>query len=260
MAVAPVHAGIGDWHGDGNAQVRLIAAGLGADGRIAAGIEIALDPGWKTYWRTPGDAGIAPLIDFSSSTNVRAPVEVGFPVPLRYDDGYAVTNVYENNVVLPITVEVIDPHMPTRLALLLDIGVCAEICVPEHYEMTLDVVPGEIDATSEAIIAGARASLAGDPKPGVLDVGGIVRTGGTEKRPVFEVDIIAPHPDRAEVFVEGPVDWYPSVPKLITVDDTRAVFGVEFSRLGSRTPIGGNDFTVTVVSDGKAIQDTVKLD
>ena len=136
-------AATGAWQGEGNAQVRLIAAGIGDDGQLEAGLEISLQPGWKTYWRTPGDAGVAPLFDFAASSNIDGPVKVEFPVPHRVDDGYAVSNVYEGYVVLPVSAKVSDPESATTLALSLDIGVCAEICIPEHYDLSLEVAPGE---------------------------------------------------------------------------------------------------------------------
>lgn len=260
LAVSPAGAAVSDWRGEGNAQVRLIAAGVDADGRISAGIEIAVAPGWKTYWRTPGDAGVAPLIDFSRSSNIDGPVLVEFPVPHRVDDGYAVTNVYENHVVLPITVAVADPQSTTRLVLSLDIGVCAEICIPEHYDLTLDLAPGKVDAAAAAILADARLALPGKPVPGIFEVGRVRRVGGTDKRPAFEIQIVAADAAKAEVFVEGPADWYPAMPKAVASDDTHATFRVEFNRPGSKVPIGGNTFTVTVVADGGAIEDTVTLD
>ena len=260
LAVSSAGAAVSDWRGEGHAKVRLIAAGVDADGRISAGIEIAIAPGWKTYWRTPGDAGVAPLIDFSGSSNINGPVLVEFPVPHRVDDGYAVTNVYEDHVVLAVTVAAADPQSATRLVLSLDIGVCAEICIPEHYDLMLDLAPGKVDATAAAILADARRALPGNPVPGIFEVGRVWQVGATDKRPVFEVQIVAPDAAKAEVFVEGPVDWYPAMPKLIASDDTHATFSVEFNRLGSRTPIGGNTFTVTVVADGGAIEDTATLD
>lgn len=253
-------AATGPWHGEGNAQVRLIAAGIGKDGQIEAGLEIALQPGWKTYWRTPGDAGVAPLFDFSGSTNIDGPVEVEFPVPHRVDDGYAVSNVYERYVVLPVGAKVFNPEAPTTLALSLDIGVCAEICIPEHYDLSLEVVRGEADETAEAILNGARAALPGGIVPDVFEVEGVARIGGTDKRPVFEVAIVAPDAAAAEVFVEGPVDWFPSVPKLVSSGDNRATYSVEFSRYDSTTAVDGNTFTVTIVAHGKAVEDKVTLD
>ena len=54
------------WDGDQRAAVRLIA-GTQRGAVHRAGIEIRLAPGWKTYWRYPGDSGIAPRFDFSQS-------------------------------------------------------------------------------------------------------------------------------------------------------------------------------------------------
>jgi suppressor for copper-sensitivity B len=146
------------------------------------------------------------------------------------------------------------------LVLSLDIGGCAEICIPEHYDLTLDLAPGESDETAAAILTAARRALPGKSQPGVFDVDRVARTGGTEKRPVFEIDLVAADAARAEVFVEGPVDWYPAMPRLVSADDGHATFSVEFNRLGSKTPIGGNAFTVTVIANGGAIEDTVTLD
>lgn len=260
LAPSPASAAIGNWQGEGNAQVRLIAVGVDDNGRIAGGIEIAIDPGWKTYWRSPGDAGVAPLIDFSGSTNLDGPVVVEYPVPHRLDDGYAVTNVYENHVVLPLTAVAVDPKAETELVLSLDIGVCADICIPEHFDLTLALAPGESDESAGTILVDARRALPGRPEPGVFDVDSVSRVGGTDKRPVFEIHLVAPNAATAEIFVEGPVDWYPAMPTLISSDAAHATFSVEFNRLGSKTPIGGNTFTVTIVANGRAIEDTVALD
>ncbi len=58
------------WDGDAHAQVRLIAGARSSDSTLRAGIEIKLAPGWKTYWRYPGDSGVPPHFDFAASQNV----------------------------------------------------------------------------------------------------------------------------------------------------------------------------------------------
>src|SRR3954470_19748409 len=60
LFVAPAQAAVGPWISDGKARIRLLAAGIDASGQLRGGVEIALDPGWHTYWRSPGDSGIAP--------------------------------------------------------------------------------------------------------------------------------------------------------------------------------------------------------
>src|SRR5215831_19456743 len=57
-----------------NARARLTGGAPAVRGATSylAGVEIALDEGWKTYWRMPGDAGVPPNFDWSGSSNVAA--------------------------------------------------------------------------------------------------------------------------------------------------------------------------------------------
>ena len=79
------------WDGSERAAMRLIAGGPArADDQAIyrAGMEIRLAPGWKTYWRMPGDSGVPPRFDFSKSDNVEA-VTVMWPAPLAVGCGRA---------------------------------------------------------------------------------------------------------------------------------------------------------------------------
>ena len=258
MLAAPASAAVGEWVDGGKARIRLIAAGVDAAGRLQAGIEIVLDPGWKTYWRSPGDAGIAPAMDFSSSHNV-GPVDVAFPVPERHDDGTSVTNVYEGRVVLPLSAELADPKAAGNLAVKLDIGVCAEVCIPDHFEASLDV-GATPDPAAAATLDVARSLLPAAPQPGSFAVDKVWRDVGTDKRPVFDLQATLPDAKGAAVFVEGPGDWYPDVPALLSSDGTHAVYRVTFDRLVSKTAIAGAKLRVTIVSAGRAIEQWVGLD
>ena len=133
-------------------------------------------------------------------------------MPHRHDDGYAVTNVYEGGVLLPITAEVIDPRAPVDLRLTLDIGVCEKVCIPDHVEAKLTCRPACPTASpqrlSPAPARRCRRARAGRPRRRKAR-----RNGGTDKRPVFDIAVTAP--DDAEVFVEGPADWYPDVPERV---------------------------------------------
>ena len=259
LSLSPAEAaqpGFGQWAEGEQARVRLIAAGIGADGRLAAGIEIMLEPGWWTYWRTPGAAGIPPAIDLSGSANVGA-VEVSFPLPKRHDDGYGVSNIYEGGVLLPIAADVPDPQAPVELRLSLDLGVCEEVCIPEHIEATLTIQPGMTDRVAAATLAGARAQVPGAAQPGTLAVESARRNGGTDKRPFF--DIVVTAPDDVEMFVEGPPDWFPGIPDRVE-GAIPPTYRVEFDRVGAKTPTQGASLRVTLVADGKAIEQLVAID
>ena len=62
------------------AESRILTGWRDANGTHYAALEIMLAPGWKTYWRTPGDAGIPPQFNWSGSENLSA-VGVSYPVP-----------------------------------------------------------------------------------------------------------------------------------------------------------------------------------
>src|SRR5262245_56375975 len=73
------------WQRDAHSAVRLLA-GSRSGTVLLGGVTIQLQPGWKTYWRTPGDSGVPPRFDFSKSDNVEA-VTVLWPAPSKFDDG-----------------------------------------------------------------------------------------------------------------------------------------------------------------------------
>ncbi|MGB3141534.1 MAG: protein-disulfide reductase DsbD domain-containing protein, partial [Aestuariivirga sp.] len=81
-------------------KVFLIAGGQ-EGGVWQAGILAELEPEWKTYWRMPGDSGIPPQFDWAGSQNSAA-IEVGFPVPRRFNDEGGETIGYHDRVVFPV--------------------------------------------------------------------------------------------------------------------------------------------------------------
>jgi len=251
-------AAVGDWQQGEQARVRLVASGVDSAGHLSAALEIALPSGWKTYWRSPGDAGVPTSTDFSGSSNI-GPVTVSFPVPTRDDDGYAVTNVYHDGVVLPLTASVADPGKPTTLSVDVKLGVCQRVCVPDEVQASLIVPTGENDRTAAADIEKAAALVPGAAEPGTFAMESVTRTGGTDGRPVFQFSGTVPGSAHADFFVEGPADWAPFRPAARTGPDGKAIWSVQFSRLGSTVPIAGASFRVTIRSGDKAIDQTVKL-
>ena len=136
--------GASPWLDLPNSRARLIAAdGLTYEGRaiLAAGLEIALDKGWKTYWRTPGD-GLAPLLDWSGSERL-AEAEALWPVPQRFEGPDGVLSFgYADRLVLPIRLVPAEPGLMVLFKLRVNYAVCADICVPVEAELLLDITPG----------------------------------------------------------------------------------------------------------------------
>lgn len=116
------------------ADVDFLSGWQNADGTRMAALRIRLDPGWKTYWRAPGDAGIPPLFDFSGSSNLGG-VKVHWPAPeVFHSDGMRIV-AYKREVVLPLSLSPADPGAPVDLDLRLEFGVCKDICMPMQLEM-----------------------------------------------------------------------------------------------------------------------------
>ena len=91
-------------HGSGRTFGGPAAGGIRSGAVLLGGIAIQLQPGWKTYWRTPGDFGVPPRFDFSKSENVEA-VTVLWPAPMKFDDGAGGHSIgYKTQVVLPLRI------------------------------------------------------------------------------------------------------------------------------------------------------------
>ncbi|WP_316013438.1 protein-disulfide reductase DsbD domain-containing protein [Roseobacter sp. HKCCA0434] len=134
-------------------QVRIVEGHMLADGRYLAGVEIALAQGWKTYWREPGEGGIPPFFDWSTSTGV-AISAVEWPVPEIFET-YGLRSLgYRDRVLFPMIFDVLGDASEAELRLSLDYGLCSDVCIPATATATL---PVDLDARrNEAALAAAR--------------------------------------------------------------------------------------------------------
>ncbi len=251
----------------GESKVRLLVSGL-RDTNSApvyrGGVEIALNPGWKTYWRYPGDAGIPPRFDWSGSRNV-ASVEVFYPAPKRITDGAGQTSIgYEERVIFPLRITPNDPANPVVLKLRLDFATCEKLCIPAQADLSLAFTAG---ATVEPSLEEAekRVPAKQNPaKPHALAIlGAKIERGkdpdGKDDRIVVRVQ--AHTAGDFDLFAEGPgEDWTLPLPDLIENDSGRATFAIPLQ--GSR--LGSNDapprVILTLVAGAEAIEAEIPLD
>ena len=127
-------------------------------GHEMAALRLVLAPGWKTYWRAPGEAGVPPRFDWAGSQNLKG-VTIHWPRPEIFDLNGMRTFGYHDGLVLPIELTPGDPSAPIRLKADVELGVCKEICVPMQLTLTGDVQPGG-DAVPEI-----RRALSDRPEP-----------------------------------------------------------------------------------------------
>ncbi|MDQ2067412.1 protein-disulfide reductase DsbD family protein [Xinfangfangia sp. CPCC 101601] len=110
-------------------QAQLLPGWQTKNGHHMAGIQIDLAPGWKTYWRSPGDAGIPPHFDWSGSENLKS-VQLHWPSPIVFHTNGYQTIGYLGGVVLPVELVAQDPTRPVLLRAKIDLGICEDICMP----------------------------------------------------------------------------------------------------------------------------------
>ena len=257
------------WDGEPHGSTRLIggAAIKSADAKvIRAGIEIRLDPGWKTYWRYPGDSGVPPTLDFAGSQNVKS-VTTLWPAPQRFSDGGGGYSIgYHGDVVLPLRVVPNDAGKPSSLRLKLGYAVCGTLCVPAQADLDL-TLSGKAGAEESALLA-AEARVPRRLALGEIHGLGITafhRETAEGNRERVTVDVAAPDGTPIELFVEGPsAEWALPLPQRAGPAPNgwsgtqRFTFDLDGLPPGAKAQ--GALLTFTAVSPSEAIEVQARLD
>ena len=130
-------------------SARLLKGGF--DGAVWwSGLSITLAPHWKTYWRVPGDGGIAPLLEITGE-NIMAS-RVDYPVPHRIAGESGTTIGYQELVVFPFALTPGDVTRPVTVNLKAFFGVCDEVCIPAPFDASLMFDPANAGAPDQALI------------------------------------------------------------------------------------------------------------
>jgi DsbC/DsbD-like thiol-disulfide interchange protein len=250
------------WDGQSHAAMRLIAGAAPMQTEaLRAGVEIRLDPGWKTYWRYPGDSGVPPRFAFVRSDNVAA-VALSWPAPQGFSDGAGTSIGYAGHVIFPLRITPKDRTKPVVVRLDLDFAICEKLCVPAEGKVDL-----ELDGGASAHEATLTASEARVPKPshvgddGPLAVRSITRKADA-KPPQVLVDVAAPGGTPVELFAEGPTaEWALPIPAPVAgAPAGLRRFSFDLDGLPPGASADGAMLTLTAVSPGAAIELTVRLD
>ena len=96
---------------------------------LLGGLKINLKPGWKIYWKNPGEAGLPPELDWSDVKNIKK-VEFLFPAPKRFNFFGIETFGYTNQVVFPIKILKINNKKPVKGVLKFNAQICNKVCIP----------------------------------------------------------------------------------------------------------------------------------
>lgn len=230
-------AGASAWSVGPFAAIRLVSgvASINDSKSLPLGLQFRLQPGWKIYWRSPGDAGVPPLLNWAGSQNIDpASADILWPAPERFDAFGLTTAGYGGEITLPMQARAIDAEQPADLRLNVQYLVCSTICVPGEGDLTLSVPKGktaaatshqvEIDrylarvpAKDSAVIKMQKVTAESSAE----DEGGILRATFHHADQKFT---------KPDLFIEGPSGALFGVPTVELQDDGRsAVFSIPFN-------------------------------
>ena len=251
LLVFPALAGNSDWTSTPGGKVRIIIDNPSKPAaEVHGAIQINLDPGWKTYWREPGDAGVPPELDLTESVNIKG-YTLAFPTPHRFDDGGTQWAGYKKPVAFPFTLTLADPSKPAQFKGHAFLGICETICIPVTAEFDISIDGTPSDALTRTLVTTAFSQLPAAASPGFG-----VRTVARDHD---HVDLTAELPGddtNVDIFVAGEPGVNFGMSKLKNRDGKTAVFAVP---LVSGTQAKAGPLFYTLTQGDKAVSGTIRL-
>ncbi|WP_405127324.1 protein-disulfide reductase DsbD family protein [Shewanella donghaensis] len=176
---------------------------------LPATLEVQLDDDWKTYWRTPGEGGIAPKINWEGSTNL-ADVDWQWPMPESFSLLGLQTIGYQGEAIFPLSLKVDDIDSKTHLSGKFTLSSCTTICVLTDYQFDLEFVPSELRADTEAMFTFNKAISSVPQKVTVdkadnLDANAVSIGFDTEQK-LLQVTLADTNWQQATVIIDGAPD------------------------------------------------------
>lgn len=234
-----------------HSELRLISAKKrGLDGRsvLFAGIHLRLDKKWKTYWRSPGDAGLPPSLDWSGSRNIKS-VRILWPGPERFADPFGSSIGYQDEVVFPLAVEPIDADKRVDIKVKFYFAVCKDICAPAEAELklTLGAKATPHESLLSKYLALVPAKIAsGMPGPSVAGI----EINLDQPRPQITVDaVFSGDAGKGDLFIDVPPPLYiPLTKRVKDAPGGRVRFMVDLAKGDDPKELKGKMLTFTLVS------------
>ena len=251
-AAGDARAAAGAWATTERVEARLVSAveGVGDLRTLPLGFELKLKPGWKTYWRSPGDAGLPPQLDWAQSKNIES-ARIAYPAPHRVTLLGLQTYGYSDHVVFPIAAEAKEPGKPLDAKVSATILVCEKICVPETFELALSVPAGPATPGAEAqIVNRFRAAVPGDGTASGLMIERVSEARVGEKA-ALKVELASREPfSKPDVFVETDPQLALDAPTVVTEPGRASLLLPLVNPLPPGTALAGRAVTLTAV-DGE---------
>lgn len=162
LLVMPFSALAQDALPPGLASAELLPGWITPQGHRMTALHLRLEPGWKTYWRSPGDAGVPPRFDWQQSQNLGR-IDLHWPRPETFESAGERTLGYHGELILPIEAAPRDPGQPMDLDVQVDFGLCDDICVPAQVALRAPPPGPAPDPAIQAALARMPVAAPGQP-------------------------------------------------------------------------------------------------
>jgi DsbC/DsbD-like thiol-disulfide interchange protein len=249
------------WIDSSNSKARLVSGTVELDGKptLIAGVQLRMNPEWKTYWKNPGDSGVPPSFDWTGSTNLKH-AEVLYPAPHRFADGDGTAIGYRDEVLFPVRLTPEREGEPITLKLAFDYGLCKDLCIPNGVKLGLALGPstGKGDA---ALIETYLARVPKPAAPGILPGVKGIETKFDGAPPELIVDAaFPPQATGSDLFIDAGNAFVPVPTPLGPLADGRQRFAVTFASPAEVEAIKGKTLTLTLVSEQGSTEAEWKAD
>lgn len=146
-------------------QTRFVLTGLqDLKAKTVTGyLDVKLSEDWKTYWRSPGEGGVAPSIDWQNSQNLNK-VDWLWPYPQKFRLLGLETLGYKGDTLFPMTLHIEDMSNPVSIDAVLTLSSCTTICVLTDYPIQMTFLPSDLRVNEEVMFSYAQA-ISNVPQP-----------------------------------------------------------------------------------------------
>ena len=242
-----------------SAKVRLLFSGEidSSTRQVYAGLQVQLDSPWKTYWRSPGEAGIAPSLTWRSATNLVS-TDWRWPTPERFDLLGIQTLGYQGNVTFPLLLTVGDTEQPVELSGVLRLSTCTTVCLLTDYPIDLSFIPANLNNDHEAafLIDKALSQVPGPSNGSGLSVDSVGWDAQDQSLIIGATSI--EDWQHTDVILDGPEDVSFSLPELrFSGNQLQAI--VKASHWIGPVDLEQQNVNVTLVNDQQAIEVTMRV-
>lgn len=241
------------------AEITLLG-GSYTESKAALALHIKMQPGWHIYWRTPGDTGFSPTLDWTDSKNIDG-AEFLWPAPKRIrqeltPDNFIESYVYDNEVTLPINLIAESPQKPLDIKLHLSYAICAEICIPGQAALSIILQPGYKSETNTHKIEAAMQLIPQANNTAGLKIESIkknINNGGKQFLEISAINANADFVKDATIFIEGGNDFAFNNPST-QISRNTAKFIVPITYLTGKKDFSDAMLKVTLVNGINSVE------